>query len=939
MERFLLRIMRTPVRLLPRRLRNRLRLWRDARAVRRSGLFSEAFYLRQNPDVAAAGADPILHYLTNGHAEGRNPGDRFDAAHYLEANADVARAGLNPLVHYMRHGQREGRVIRSVAGQAGNLTHAHEWFPHRRPGIGSYLRTAIMHPREGGRMVRKVFSIFRKEGWCGIRRRFQYAAPPHRTTFVDRFPAVSQSEPRFFPAKPITVSAVVVCYNHERYLAQRLQSILNQTHPPDEIIFLDDASSDSSVKIAHSIASRSPVPFKFVLNEQNSGSPFAQWIRGIETACSDLVWIAEGDDFSDRQFLENLVPAFFDPDVAMAYAQSAPVDENGRLHGPDYRDYTADLSATRWDSAHTNDGISEIRDFLAIKNTIPNASAVVMRRIPVSSIPKDLQEFRFAGDWYFYVHLLQAGKISFVPTLLNFHRRHGQTVTSAIERDDQAIIEQLRVKIHILEKFQLPINTITSTIAQTVSEYYRLDELHSLSRVAFTDNPAFQSSICRLRELCKSALAGPVGGKTLLFVIGDAEMGGGQVAGVRLANELSINHRVFLCNARPEAVDPDFITRVGSNVVLLEGTRGFVEWAAQSRSAEHQRNRISEGKRRVAVVRELLRFHQIDLIVSHIWWADRFTFAVNRDMRLPWFIQMHGCYEALAQNPDWDSEFSDLVRPLMALVTGVCYLTPRNLRIFELGKALRPKRLRQFFNGLNPMCVPKSAERSRLIRSADEFVFCLCSRAIRDKGWDEAITATIKINALSPELRSWRRARLLLIGDSEYAKSLKAKYAQQWGIEFLGQLPDPLPTIFVCDVGLLPSRFVSESVPSSVIEYLACGKPVIATTIGSIPQMIAREGREAGLLIPYDLPQTAFVDALYDAMLRYMTDCALREEHRSNASIVFDGQFNLERVAAEYLAFFTEATRAGSTASAPHHGPDSAGALENQHAGYSRVPR
>ncbi len=1301
MDRFLLWIMRKSALLLPQRLRNRLRLWRDTRAVRRSGLFSESFYLRQNPDMAAEDVDPIVHYLTHGAAEGGNPGDWFDTAHYLEVNADVAQAGMNPLAHYMRHGQREGRVAWSVASSDSDLTQVHQWPPRRRHGVGSYLCTAILHPREGGWMVRKAFSIFRKEGWYGIRRRLQPGAPPHKirpdvlrgfasfeslpwrlegsrvqgspgrikvlltshdasrtgaplallglltelrkrpdfecwvlldsggplapefislaptlnlgelmyrcasrqvaletiaalfksfaargfavcntvatpdineafarrgvavvswvhelpssieayfggettfraiydaskliicpsefvrdalvrryrceapskfhvlyygtavperdlrrhqirlevrdelgipqdavvvlgcgtidqrkgvdlfvhiasrvlstqngskawfvwvgnaldgkvlswcrhdarllgvadrilfpgerkdieryfmtadifalssredpfplvnleamaaglpvvafrdaggaqealrdgrgvlvpymdlegfsdaivklmhsretywaisnqavawvhdkaiswTTFVDQFHALLQSDLGLFPARPITVSAIVVCYNHELYLEQRLQSILNQTHPPDEIIFLDDASSDSSVKIAKSIAQRSLVPFKFVLNGQNSGSPFAQWIRGIETAHSDLVWIAEGDDFSDRQFLENLVPAFFDPDVALAYAQSAPVDENGRLHRPDYRDYTADLSATRWDSAYTNDGISEIRDFLAIKNTIPNVSAVVMRRLPASSIPKDLLEFRFAGDWYFYVHLLQAGKISFVPTLLNFHRRHGQTVTSAIERDDQAIIEQLRIKTYILEKFQLPINTITSTIAQTVSEYYRLGELHDLSRVAFTDTPAFQPSICRLRELCKSAFAGPVGGKTLLFVIGDAEMGGGQVAGIRLANELSINHRVFLCNARPEAVDPDFIAMVGSNAVLLEGTLGFVEWAAQSRSAEHQRNRISEGKRRVAVVRELLRFHQIDLIISHIWWADRFIFAVNREMRLAWFIQMHGCYEALAQHPDWDSEFSDLVRPMMALVTGVCYLTPKNLRIFELGKASRPKRLRQFFNGLNPAYIPKSAEGSEVIRSADEFLFCLCSRAIRDKGWEEAITAVLRINSPSPERCSRRRARLLLIGDSEYAKSLKTKYAQHREIEFLGQLQDPLPTIFACDVGLLPSRFVSESVPSTVIEYLACGKPVIATTIGSIPQMIAREGRDAGLLIPCDLPQPAFVDALYDAMLRYMTDHALWEEHRSNASIVFDGQFNLERIAAEYLDFFAEAVR------------------------------
>jgi hypothetical protein len=116
-------------------------------------LFSESFYLRQNPDVAVAGVDPVIHYLTHGSAEGRNPSDWFDKAYYLETNADVARAGLNPLVHYMRYGRQEGRVARSVAGCAVDPALVDQWFPRRRHGVGSYLRTAIRHPREGGWMV------------------------------------------------------------------------------------------------------------------------------------------------------------------------------------------------------------------------------------------------------------------------------------------------------------------------------------------------------------------------------------------------------------------------------------------------------------------------------------------------------------------------------------------------------------------------------------------------------------------------------------------------------------------------------------------------------------------------------------------------------------------------------------------------------------------
>src|SRR5262249_34999640 len=152
-------------------------------------------------------------------------------------------------------------------------------------------------------------------------------------------------------------------------------------------------------------------------------------------------------------------------------------------------------------------------------------------------------------------------------------------------------------------------------------------------------------------------------GETVLFVIGDAEVGGGQIAGIRLANELSKHHRLFLCNARPEVVDEAVVAMVGPNVAFLEGTLGITPWALQSRTCEI--NRLYEGTRRVAVVRDLLRFHGIDRLISQIWWADRFTLAVNRGLGIPWFIQMHGCYEALLEHPDWDRGFGELATEIM----------------------------------------------------------------------------------------------------------------------------------------------------------------------------------------------------------------------------------------------------------------------------------
>jgi hypothetical protein len=71
--------------------------------------FDYVYYLQHNPDVAAAGIDPLLHYETAGWREGRNPNAWFDDAGYLAHYADVAAAGVNPLDHYHTIGWQEGR--------------------------------------------------------------------------------------------------------------------------------------------------------------------------------------------------------------------------------------------------------------------------------------------------------------------------------------------------------------------------------------------------------------------------------------------------------------------------------------------------------------------------------------------------------------------------------------------------------------------------------------------------------------------------------------------------------------------------------------------------------------------------------------------------------------------------------------------------------------
>jgi hypothetical protein len=78
--------------------------------------FNTDYYLAVYPDVAAAGIEPLTHFIERGWREGRNPNSFFSTSEYLAENADVAEAGINPFVHYLTAGRLEGRSPKSSLG-------------------------------------------------------------------------------------------------------------------------------------------------------------------------------------------------------------------------------------------------------------------------------------------------------------------------------------------------------------------------------------------------------------------------------------------------------------------------------------------------------------------------------------------------------------------------------------------------------------------------------------------------------------------------------------------------------------------------------------------------------------------------------------------------------------------------------------------------------
>jgi glycosyltransferase involved in cell wall biosynthesis len=286
------------------------------------------------------------------------------------------------------------------------------------------------------------------------------------------------------------VSVVVPNYNYERYLPSRLRSILMQRHRPFEILFLDDCSSDRSVEVADALLKGGGIPYRIIRNETNQGI-YRQWLRGIREASGDLVWIAEADDDCEPALLEALVPAFAQPGVVLAYSQSSQIDEQGRELAPDYLQWTAELSATKWREAYVRRGVDEIRDSLTVKNTIPNVSAVLMRKPDLSAIEPELVALRNAGDWLVYVHLLERGDIAFVPQSLNRHRRHSGSQTIG-HGGVNLMREMLLVQRHVLDRHRVSAEVERKREAhlQHIYEYLGLD---ADGQASFKDHDALKT--------------------------------------------------------------------------------------------------------------------------------------------------------------------------------------------------------------------------------------------------------------------------------------------------------------------------------------------------------------------------------------------------------------------------------------------------------------
>lgn len=238
------------------------------------------------------------------------------------------------------------------------------------------------------------------------------------------------------------VSVIVPNYNYARYLTPRIESILQQTFTEFELILLDDASTDGSVPILETYRNN-PHVSHLIVNSENTGSPFKQWMKGILLAQGKYVWIAEADDLAEPLFLETCVRlAEAYADTAICYTGSVLIDEQGATEKRDINHW-----GKRARKGHAYfDGPSFAAHNLYWKNYTVNASGILFRReYAVKLSQSEFLDMRYCGDWLFWFQMAMQGGVVEVYQNLNYFRQHMQKVTLESHHAGKGIEEDILV--------------------------------------------------------------------------------------------------------------------------------------------------------------------------------------------------------------------------------------------------------------------------------------------------------------------------------------------------------------------------------------------------------------------------------------------------------------------------------------------------------------
>lgn len=226
------------------------------------------------------------------------------------------------------------------------------------------------------------------------------------------------------------ISIVIVNYNYSRYLDERIRTLLNQSYRDFELIIIDNGSTDNSVEVISRYISDPRIVPQFYLEND---LPFKRWNNALDDAKGEYFMITAADDSSYPNLLEKIVEKLDKhPAVGLAFSQSWEIDDEGRQLRS-WKEWTDDLNEERWSQDFIDDGKNECQ-YLLFKCTIPNPSAVLMRRAVFIKAGRFDINLHYLTDWMLWVKMLLISDIAFISEPLNNYRTHTASLTNSTKQ-------------------------------------------------------------------------------------------------------------------------------------------------------------------------------------------------------------------------------------------------------------------------------------------------------------------------------------------------------------------------------------------------------------------------------------------------------------------------------------------------------------------------
>ena len=204
------------------------------------------------------------------------------------------------------------------------------------------------------------------------------------------------------------VSVVIITYNQGQFIAEAIQSVLDQTLRDLEIIVIDDGSTDNTREVV------SPFPVTY-FHQENQGVCKA-YNRGAALSTGEYIYFLDADDVALKDALEKEVKVLDShPEVAFSYGQAYVMTEQGHV----YRVRKSSIL----NSSAIVDGKEQIRELLFI-NRITSSTVLLRRRCFEEVGGFDERMGAISEDRHLYVRLCKRYPVAYIAEPLIKYRVH-----------------------------------------------------------------------------------------------------------------------------------------------------------------------------------------------------------------------------------------------------------------------------------------------------------------------------------------------------------------------------------------------------------------------------------------------------------------------------------------------------------------------------------